>query len=52
MIFEPLDFIARLAALVANSKVNLTQFHGVFASILFFIRHRLLMFGGYVHSCK
>ena len=31
VIFEPLDFIARLAALVPKPKVNLTRFHGVFA---------------------
>ena len=31
VIFEPLDFIARLAALVPKPRVNLTQFHGVFA---------------------
>ena len=31
MIFEPLDFIARLAALVPKPRVNLTWFHGVFA---------------------
>jgi hypothetical protein len=30
-IFEPLDFIARLAALVPKLRVNLTRFHGVFA---------------------
>ena len=30
-IFEPLDFIARLAALVPKPRVNLTRFHGVFA---------------------
>lgn len=29
-IFEPLDFIARLAALVPKLRVNLTRFHGVF----------------------
>jgi hypothetical protein len=29
-IFEPLDFIARLAALVHKPRVNLTRFHGVF----------------------
>ncbi|AGH46788.1 transposase InsA [Paraglaciecola psychrophila 170] len=29
MIFEPLDFIARLAALVPKPRVNLTCFHGV-----------------------
>jgi hypothetical protein len=29
-IFEPLDFIARLAALVPNPRINLTRFHGVF----------------------
>ncbi len=31
VIFEPLDFISRLAALVPRPKVNLTRFHGVFA---------------------
>jgi len=30
-IFEPLDFIARLAALVPPRRLNLTRFHGVFA---------------------
>jgi len=29
--FEPLDFLARLAALVPAPGVNLTRFHGVFA---------------------
>ena len=29
--FEPLDFVARMAALVPNPRVNLTRFHGVFA---------------------
>lgn len=36
MIFEPLDFLARLAALVPNPGVNLTRYHGVFAA-----NHRL-----------
>jgi len=31
VIFEPLDFMARLAALVPQPRVNLTRFHGVFA---------------------
>jgi hypothetical protein len=31
IIFEPLDFIAKLAALVPKPRVNLTRFHGVFA---------------------
>ncbi len=31
VIFEPLDFIARLAAPVPKPRVNLTRFHGVFA---------------------
>jgi hypothetical protein len=31
VIFEPLDFIDKLAALVPKPRVNLTQFHGVFA---------------------
>ena len=31
LIFEPLDFIARLAALVPRPRVNLTRYHGVLA---------------------
>lgn len=31
VIFEPLDFMARLAALVPKPRVNLTRYHGVFA---------------------
>ena len=31
VVFEPLDFIARLAALIPKPRVNLTRFHGVFA---------------------
>ena len=31
VIFEPVDFLSRLAALVPKPKVNLTRFHGVFA---------------------
>ena len=31
VIFEPLDFTARLAALVPKPRVNLTRFHGIFA---------------------
>lgn len=31
VIFEPLDFIARLSALVPKPRVKLTRFHGVFA---------------------
>ena len=31
VIFEPLDFIARLAALVPPPRLNLARFHGVFA---------------------
>ena len=31
IIFEPMDFIARLVALVPKPRVNLTRFHGVFA---------------------
>ena len=31
VIFEPVDFVARLAALVPKPGVNLTRFHGVFA---------------------
>jgi hypothetical protein len=33
VIFEPLDFIAKLASLVPKPKVNLTQFHGVFVGM-------------------
>jgi hypothetical protein len=35
VIFEPLDFIARLAALAPESRVALTRYHGAFASIVF-----------------
>jgi hypothetical protein len=31
VIFEPLDFMARLVALVPRPRVNLTRYHGVFA---------------------
>jgi hypothetical protein len=31
VLFEPLDFLARLAALVPKPRINLTRFHGVFA---------------------
>jgi hypothetical protein len=31
VIFEPLDFIAKLAAMVPKPRVNLTRFHGVLA---------------------
>ena len=31
VVFEPLDFIARLAALVPRPRVNLTRYHGVLA---------------------
>ena len=31
VVLEPLDFIARLAALVPRPQLNLTRFHGVFA---------------------
>ncbi len=31
IVFEPLDFMARLAALVPKPRVNLTRFHGVYA---------------------
>jgi len=40
VIFEPLDFIARLAALVPKPRVNLTRFHGVFAPNS---KHRILV---------
>jgi hypothetical protein len=36
VIFEPLDFIARLVALVPRRRVNLTRYHGVFAPALIF----------------
>ena len=36
VIFEPLDFIARLAALIPSPQANLTRYHGVFAA-----HHRL-----------
>jgi hypothetical protein len=40
VIFEPLDFIARLAALVPKPRVNLTRFHGVFGPNS---KHRVLV---------
>ena len=40
VIFEPLDFIARLAAVVPKPRVNLTRLHGVFAPNS---RHRVLV---------
>ena len=40
VIFEPLDFLARLAALVPRPRVNLTRFHGVFAPNS---KHRVLV---------
>ena len=30
VLFEPVDFIARLAALVPKPRVNLTRYHGIF----------------------
>jgi hypothetical protein len=38
--FQPLDFIARLAALVPKPRVNLTRFHGVLAPNS---KHRVLV---------
>ena len=34
VIFDPLDFMARLAALVPRPRVDLTSYHGVFALIV------------------
>jgi hypothetical protein len=31
VLFEPLDFISKLAALIPKPRVNLTRYHGVFA---------------------
>ena len=31
VVFEPLDFIARLVALIPRPRANLTRYHGVFA---------------------
>jgi hypothetical protein len=33
VIFEPLDFISKLASLVPKPKVNLTRFHSVFVGM-------------------
>ncbi len=33
VIFEPLDFIARLVALIPRPRANLTRFHGVFVGV-------------------
>ena len=40
VIFEPLDFISKLASLVPKPRVNLTRFHGVFAPNS---KHRILV---------
>jgi hypothetical protein len=40
VLFEPLDFIARLAALVPKPRVNLTRFDGVFSPNS---RHRVII---------
>ena len=40
VIFEPLDFIAKLVALVPKPRVNLTRYHGVFAPNS---KHRVLV---------
>jgi hypothetical protein len=32
IVFEPMDFLSKLAALVPKPRVNLTRFHGVFAA--------------------
>jgi len=32
VLFEPLDFLARLAALVPPPRLHLTRYHGVFAA--------------------
>ena len=33
MVFEPLDFISKLIALIPTPRVNLTRFHGVFSTV-------------------
>ena len=33
VIFEPLNFIAKLAAIVLKPRTNLTRFHGVFVEM-------------------
>jgi hypothetical protein len=40
VIFNPLDFISKLASLVPKPRVNLTRFHGVFAPNS---KHRILV---------
>jgi len=40
VIFEPEDFIARLAALVPKPRAHLTRYHGVFVRIPDQIDHR------------
>jgi hypothetical protein len=41
LVLEPLDFMARLAALVPRPRLNLTRFHGIFAPN-FRHRHRIV----------
>jgi hypothetical protein len=52
VIFEPLDVIAKLAALVPRPRVNLTRFYGVFASIVLLIRRSPFRSGGYRSFAK
>ncbi len=33
VLFEPLDFIARLAALVPRPRTHLVRYHGLFAPV-------------------
>ena len=48
VIFDPLDFIAKLASLVPKPKVNLTRFHGVFVGVPHHpnSKHRILVTPG------
>jgi len=36
VVLDPLDFIARLAALVPKPRVNLTRYHGLFFNCVLF----------------
>jgi len=42
IIFEPLDFISKLAALVPVPRVNLTRYHGIFAHQTLIVQRLLI----------
>ena len=52
VIFEPVDFIAKLAALVPKPRVNLTRYHGVFALAMTWAQRLKRVFNIDVETCR